>query len=397
METYHAQFSPSKLPRIMLCPASGLIESPSDPAVSNIYADEGTKLHLVVNECLDSQSYTVPYMVIKKYQLTQPQVEAVEDCLAYSFNIMSMLEDDTAYELIDTKVTMDGFVNNTGCDELSEVSGTLDYAIVSPKTRTLYVIDWKFGAGIEVYADTPQLKAYGLGCLKNPIQAQQFDKVVLAIVQPRIVADDKIKLLETTTSDLLQWMKDELVPALSLVKSKHPVYNPVEKACRWCPAKATCAARRDAVKEIAKNVFALHGTLPNPEEDELARLLDKADMLRYYLSDLEEYAYIKIMKGGTFPGYKLVYGRSNREWANEQNAINWMAEIGMKEDQIYTKKMMSPAQAEKAIGRQWRNHPEFLNLITKADGKPTLVKLSDKRDALVFKTPTEVFADVLIE
>lgn len=46
----------------------------------------------------------------------------------------------------------------------------------------------------------------------------------------------------------------------------------------------------------------------------------------------------------------------------------------------YTKKLLSPSQAEKALGKSRKG--EIADLITKPTGKPTLAPESDKRPAI---------------
>jgi hypothetical protein len=54
---------------------------------------------------------------------------------------------------------------------------------------------------------------------------------------------------------------------------------------------------------------------------------------------------------------------------------------------------MSPAQAEKKVGKSVATSSGFKVLISKSDGKPTLVKDSDKRKPLEFGDAESKFAD----
>lgn len=395
MEETHAKFSPSKLPRIILCPGSGLLESTQDQGNSNQYADEGTMLHMVTRECLDVRKYTVPQHLVDKFTLTPEHIEAVEECLDFAFSLAQNFTDyPDAYDMVETRVSLKEFAGPLSCVELEDVEGTLDYALVVPSKRLLHIVDWKFGVGIEVFPDSAQLKAYALGKLKDFATLNTFDDVVLTVVQPRLLSsDDTVKHFHTTANNLLQWLKGDLVPALALVNAKHPTYNPSKIACQWCPIKATCNARRDMMKLIAVDVFAVHGTLPSPDDQEVADLLGKAETITAYLKDLAQYAFHKITAGQEFPGYKVVAGKSSRSWVDEQKARDWLTEIGLQREDLYNEKFVSPAQAEKKINKVWRDKPEFTELFVKKEGNPTLAKETDKRAALTFRNAAEIFID----
>ena len=64
-------------------------------------------------------------------------------------------------------------------------------------------------------------------------------------------------------------------------------------------------------------------------------------------------------------------------------------------DRMYSRKLISPTQAEKlakegVIGpRQW---PKLAGMVVQPEGKPTVVPVSDPRPALVMTQPVDDFA-----
>ena len=81
----------------------------------------------------------------------------------------------------------------------------------------------------------------------------------------------------------------------------------------------------------------------------------------------------------TLQGFKLVEGRSLRQWGNEQAAAEVLSEeLGV--DVAFKSTLSSPAQAEKALKKEKRKLLE--DLVVKPAGKPTLVPESDKRSAI---------------
>jgi hypothetical protein len=114
--------------------------------------------------------------------------------------------------------------------------------------------------------------------------------------------------------------------------------------------------------------------------DEVAALLPKLPLLKSWAADVEEYALNTLAQGGVIPGYKLVEGRSIRQWEPDEALVaRCLAEAGLGDDAIYTKKLISPTQAEKVLGRAKAG--EIADLVVKPRGKPTLAPESDPRPA----------------
>ena len=86
-----------------------------------------------------------------------------------------------------------------------------------------------------------------------------------------------------------------------------------------------------------------------------------------------EYALRSALDGKKIPGYKLVEGRSNRKWKLSDKEIRQVL-LNAGIDYPFTKKIMTPAQAEKKVGKG--NLDEY---IIKPQGKTILVDDSDTR------------------
>jgi len=391
----HAKYSPSKLPRIVACPASGLYERAEDQAATeSVYASEGTMLHLVTSEALDNAEMQLTQQTIDKFSLDIPQRDAVQECLDYVValreNYMSLGAD--FYDLIETKVGLEGFIPGTGCEELREVRGTLDYALVC--NRTLHITDWKFGVGIEVFPESEQLKAYALGKAAQAANLAKFDQIILTIVQPRLYNEEHIKTFTITPQELYYWLEVRLIPALLKIHAKHPIFNPSEKACRWCPIKHNCAARREQFAANALTVFSMHDCLPSVDVNHILEILDKAGDIRAYLKDIEQFAFRRCTQGLPVGDYKIVHGKSNRSWKDEGAVQEWCMNQGLDMLAINDIKLKSPAQIEKMLKKPIRIREDFTSLVIKPDGKPTMVRGSDKREAIDYRTVAEIFSEI---
>jgi hypothetical protein len=181
--------------------------------------------------------------------------------------------------------------------------------------------------------------------------------------------------------------------------------------CKWCAARDACPARRDMVFSGIQSMF---DTVPEPQAtettetsevdiieqiieehmskspddltpEEKGRILDFAPMVEQWLKDLRKVCERDLLEGHPVEGYKLVKGRGSREWASEEDlVVAKLKAIGFKVGDIYTKKLVSPAQAEKApvVAGNKTKQKKLGELWLKKDGKPTLAPESDPAPAI---------------
>lgn len=389
-DDFHARYSPSQLPRIINCPGSTTVHV-SQP--SSAYAIEGTKCHEIVAYHLINEIRDVDPVSLETFDACDRTElgDAIQDCMDYAFDLISKYPKGSV--LIESPISLAGFSDTFGCAELSEVAGTSDFILYSVSDRVIHDIDWKFGKGIEVYPDSEQLLGYGGGSIKNPSLARKYDEVHLHIGQPRLYTGEPFKQHIVTVPDLLSWIGDVLVPALQEANSLNPRFNPSEKACRWCSAKATCGARYDQAMKTASDVFRIYSELPtikNP--DELSEFLSRARNLASYIKAIEKYLARTLMSGQQVKGFKMVAGRSNRKWVDEKAFVKWAAE-NYPDAEIFEPSLITPAKAEKLFKRKIASTEEFQNLILKPPGKHTLVLDKDPREAISYENASDVFAD----
>jgi Spy/CpxP family protein refolding chaperone len=97
-------------------------------------------------------------------------------------------------------------------------------------------------------------------------------------------------------------------------------------------------------------------------------------------------------------GYKLVQGkRGNRAWGDPAVAEEALKKMRIKHDQMYNYSLASPTNIEWVFKqgdlgpRQWAKVQE---LITQAEGRPSVAPETDKRPALVTSAAVSDFDDV---
>lgn len=110
-------------------------------------------------------------------------------------------------------------------------------------------------------------------------------------------------------------------------------------------------------------------------DDEVEEILGKLDELTSWANDIKDYALRAAVSGKKWNGYKLVEGRSNRKYTNEDAVIAAVKKAGF---DPYEHKLLGVTAMTSLLGRKQFN--EILgSYVTKPQGKPTLAPESDKR------------------
>jgi hypothetical protein len=199
-------------------------------------------------------------------------------------------------------------------------------------------------------------------------------------VQPRL---DHVSEWEISVSDL-HGFGDYIKERANLACDPNADRVPGEKQCQWCKAKANCPALYNLTQQTLLQSFEVIeiDSLPKLNtlnEQQLKLALDNRKLIESWLASVEQYATEQILDGKHIGGYKLVEGRSVRQWIDEESAANTLSER-FDESEIYKKTFISVAQAEKLLGKKQAGL--LAELVTKPQGKPTLAPESDKRQPI---------------
>lgn len=363
----HAKLSPSSAHRWLYCHGSVTLEA-GLPDQSTEFSREGTAAHALAEWCLREGLHPDEFMhdVIEGVEVTMEMSWAVADYVDYVRNIHAATHNATL--LVEQRVEFTNWVPGG--------FGTSDAIVIGD--GLCHVIDLKFGQGVKVNAHrNEQAMLYALGVFQTFGALYDIDTFVLHIHMPRL---DHVSEYTISVKDLLTWADEVVFPAAVKATAGELNFAPGDKACRFCKARATCKALAKHNYELALGRFDdldadVQPVSPNLlSVDEITALLPKLAMIKQWAGDVEEYATSVLTHGGTLPGYKLVEGRSVRQWVDEDKAAVWLKSVM---DEPYVKKLISPAQAEKALGKTKAGG--IADLITKPRGKPTLAPDSDPR------------------
>lgn len=256
-DQHHAKLSPSGAHRWMPCPGSLFLES-QYPDRSSDAAEEGTLAHDLAAHCLkaeynpnfwvDSDYKYMDHGVEKTARITADMAREVQKYLDYVRAQVG--EGDTL--MVEQRLAIFG-------SAIPGQFGTTDALILQPRLRRMRKVDFKYGRGVQVYAEqNEQLMLYALGALDefDPLD-DEYDEVVLTIHQPRL---DHVDEWTVSVADLRAFEQRALQAgktALSIVSlSGGTVFlNPGDKQCKFCKAKGDCPALRDQVLATVSGDF----------------------------------------------------------------------------------------------------------------------------------------------
>jgi len=363
-EKQHALLSASAAYRWMNCTPSARLEQTFQDNSGEVAA-EGTAAHALAEHKLRralkmrSKKTILQYDSEEMDSYTDGYVEFVLEQIALAMKTCADPQVLIEQRLNFSKYVPDGF-------------GTGDCVIIAD--GVLHIIDFKYGQGVLVSAeDNPQMKLYALGALELFDGIYDISTVSMTIYQPR---RENVSTYTVFKESLYQWAEEILKPTAAIAFKGDGDYVPGEH-CQFCRAAVKCRARAEEKLKLARFEFTLPPLLTDTDIEEI---LTKLDDLTSWANDIKAYALeAAVSHGKEWRGFKLVEGRSIRKYLNEEAVAEAAKAAGYRD--IYETKLIGITAMEKLLGKA--KFQEILGgLIEKPPGKPTLVPLSDKRQAI---------------
>ena len=360
----HALLSASSSHRWLNCPPSARLSESYDDKGSN-YAAEGTDAHELCEYKLRQA------LGIEAKDPTENLTwfnEEMEECAnGYASFVMELVE-EAKKTCADPVVLIEQRLDYSKYVE--EGFGTGDCVVIAD--GTLHIVDYKHGKGVQVEADdNPQMKLYALGALELFDCIYDIETVNMTIYQPR---RSNISTFTLPKTDLNDWAEKVLIPTAELAFTGKGEYHCGEW-CQFCKAKADCRKRAEANMDLARYEFKQPPLLT---DDEVEEILGRIEGLISWASDIKEYALRTAICGKHWSGYKLVEGRANRKYTDENAVIAAVAAAGYDPCEH---KILGVTAMTSLLGKKQFN--DILGeLVTKPQGNPTLVPDSDKRPAM---------------
>lgn len=372
----HAILSASGAHRWMNCTPSARLELEFDDN-SGEAAVEGTAAHALAEHKLRKALNMPSKRPVSPYDCDEME-RHTDDYVEFILEIIQQVNQTCSDPLVlieqrldFSKYVPDGF-------------GTGDSVIVAD--GTLYITDFKYGQGVLVYAeDNPQMKLYALGALDLFDGIYDIDEVTMTIYQPR---RENVSTSTVTKESLYLWAEEVLMPKAELAYKGEGNYCPGEW-CQFCRAAVKCRARAEAKMKLAQFEFALPPLL---SDEEIAEILSSIEDLTKWANEIKAYATeAAVNHGKQWPGFKVVEGRSNRKYLDEEAVAEAAKNAGYRD--IYKQSLITITEMEKLMGKN--KFKEILGgLVIKPSGKPTLVPITDKRPEINTSTAKNDFMEV---
>ena len=369
----HAKLSASSAHRWLNCTAAPRFEE-QFPRTTSAYAQEGTLAHefceiagrvkfdLVSPEVADTK-----LAHLRTAEMYDPEMERTAQFYADALWERALSYTEKPAVFFEVRVGLGEYI--------PEGFGTCDCCMIGGDT--LRIFDYKHGKGVAVSSEgNPQMRLYALGALAKfrMVYGDAIKRVTTAIIQPRISEDISEETL--TVEELLAW-GENIKPIAHAAYTGEGASFCAGDWCRFCAGKAQCRARADgftALEEFA----AMTPDDDRLSEADIADLLRRGEGLVKWYEDLQDYARGAILAGREVPGWKVVEGRSRRQFTDTDAAMEALIKAGYPEPTLYERKPYTLAQLEKQIGKM--PFSEIVGqFITTPPGSPTLAPASDKR------------------
>lgn len=351
----HAKLSPSKRVRWANCPGSIREESKYPQKPSGPAAVDGTHTHTLLEACIknfyDASHYLGQTLTDHEGSFTvdMERAERVQLTLDY-------IEKRTG---ADDAVVSERKVSLYGLTGRNDLDGTVDVTILYAGGKAIELIDYK--DGINATDAREQLEQYAVGVVSEIQGKGQLAPIhiTMTVIQPKL----RLKGVEPITSRTitlgeLMTIKDNIIAEAAATDAPDAPLVAGDKQCKYCAHAGACTALSGKALAAAGISFApvdvttqAAGKDPASMSDrELREIIESAPLLRQMIEGAEAEALRRLETGATIEGIKAVRGRGSRSWAidDDEQMADKLKKMGMPKDVIWTSKLISVAQAEKA-------------------------------------------------
>lgn len=356
----HAKYSASAAERRARCPGSveAAVTAPKQP--SSAWSKEGTKAHKVLEVALldrvDAAGAWASLAKIKTviidgeiYHFSTEPDETMIDGVQLAL--------DYIHKVLPSGIIHPEYRVHLPSSTTAEAWGTTDVLGYEPTTKTLHVIDFKYGVTFVPAFENRQLAQYGVSAYFSDWAGQfEIEKIVMTIAQPRNYEDgSKVRSWEASPSDMFTWL-DKLEAEITAAQSPDAPRRPGDH-CKYCPAEVSCKEKQNLVLEVTGMTSVQTMAVarpPAPETLDVMRigliLNAKAQVLSWFEA-IEKHAHELARLGTKIPGRKLVAATTKREWFGDTAfVVQSLQEItGASLDELCPRKLIGITKAEAIV------------------------------------------------
>lgn len=371
----HPHFSGSGAPGFLHCDAYVLVNA-ALPDVTSEYAAYGTICHKIASDYLEQVARRIrrpeyfdddPDWI--GYAQTFEGQSETSDGFTFETDAVMLAAVKTYVDVClrdvapGDEILVEKKVDYSRYLPIPKQGGTLDFALL--RRGHCLIRDAKFGEGVKVFAKgNEQLLTYAGGVIEEYDWLYDFQEFDFIISQPRMDHEDH---WTSTRDEVLSHM--EKVRAAGIRSWKRDASRtPGPKQCRWCadklcPAKSkligdmmaggfdtedgytveTLAEHKKEMDDIAAGkTFPALPTLPIELSTAALALRKKMrPVVDGYFAAIEEELLLRARKGQNIPFFDHVEGRASNAWLEEEEAAQTLKDMGIPEDKVYTRKIIS--------------------------------------------------------
>lgn len=357
----HAKLSPSSSSRWLTCTASVEVGDKYENT-TNDAASWGTCVHGIGELLLKDNSVnlgdTVEGMTVDK-----EMIKCAEEYVDYCRALMT----PESVTLIEERFDLSFIAPDT--------FGTGDFTVLND--THLHIVDLKTGFNIVDAENNTQLMLYALGAIHELEDIYDIEQVTLHIVQTRA---GHISTHDVSAEDLINFGHYAQRQATK-IRQGDVEFTPEAKACKWCPHATNCEALKSHVDKVVtgsfENLDEIEGKADLIDTEHMKKILDNADLIEGFIKAVKQVALERVQEGVEIKGYKIVESKTNRKWADEEEVAKYLNRK-IKADDLWVKKLIPMSKILKLRPKD----KKLQEMLVKPEGKPQLVKNSDKRPPL---------------
>jgi len=406
-DEYHALASPSSSAKWLNC-ANSLAMEIGQPEGDTGAADLGTDKHELLALCLGFKQDAMTYEghILKKGHTVNKEFAADVQTV-----LDSVRERIHAYELRGGTVSVD-VEQDVPIEHITgEVGATGRVDIVLRVTwpggsTDADVIDAKFGYQEVLAENNSQGLMYMSGVIEKFSLVDEFRNVSFVIEQP-LRANSEWTVTPADIGEWVEWASPRANKARTIYlwaemgerALKEEDFAPAEKTCQWCKAKAVCPALKAKVEGLIGASFEADEVKPADVDaiviERLGGIFEHLELVEDWIKAVRARIEAEVLNGRPVPGVKVVAGKKgNRAWASDDEAEALMKKFKMKQDQMYSFKLLGPKPILDALKDQPRRLKQIEALVVQPAGKPHVVLESDERPAIEIKPVEDGFETV---
>jgi hypothetical protein len=361
------------------------------------FAAEGTAAHLLGDTCFQTETEPhdwigqiiwVPDDQDEQAGERELFIEAGKEAplTGWTFEVDMEMADHVKTYMDEVRMQPRDYMQSETAVPIGHITGEEDASghadVIRIHGKTLATHDLKYGQGVKVFAkDNGQQVHYLLGAIKELEWYGDFDKFEVHIHQPRLGHHDVWYL---SREELTEWAKKINKVAYAIVVQGRREFGPSTKGCKFCDYRKECEARASMAAASVQD-FPEYELEEEPEDaagKKMAEILDRVEFLESWIKDMWTKANQMAEENpGSIPGWDMFPGRGGRKIRDEKAEKLLKSRLrkhGYKVDQYMPRKLKSPAQIEKEVGKEAYNE-WVADLVEKTKGTPKLGRAKGDR------------------